>query len=95
MQWMITYGLRPEGAWRKYDQNVAGVLSAFADWTPPEGVELVAFVHRADGKGAGRSSNRMTSPGPARSSPSTWRSTPPRSSRCSRLGRWRREWVPG
>lgn len=51
MQWMITYGLRPEGTWRSYDENVAGLLAAFANWTPPDGVEIVTFVHRADGKG--------------------------------------------
>jgi hypothetical protein len=51
MQWMITYGLRPESSWRDYDGNVAGLLACFADWTPPEGVEIVTFVHRADAKG--------------------------------------------
>ena len=51
MQWMITYGLRPEGTWRGYDDNVAGLLATFASWTPPDGVEIVAFVHRADAKG--------------------------------------------
>lgn len=51
MKWMITYGLRPEGAWRSYDDNVNGLLSTFAKWAPPEGVEILAFVHRADGKG--------------------------------------------
>lgn len=51
MQWMITYGLRPEATWRGYDENVAGLLAAFVDWSPPEGVDLVAFVHRADAKG--------------------------------------------
>jgi hypothetical protein len=51
MEWMITYGLRPEGTWRGYDDNVAGMLAAFADWAPPEGVEIVTFVHRADAKG--------------------------------------------
>ena len=51
MQWMITYGLRPEGTWRGYDDNIAGLLGTFADWAPPDGVEIVAFVHRADAKG--------------------------------------------
>ena len=51
MQWMITYCLRPEGSWRGYDDNVAGLLGTFAEWTPPEGVEIVTFVHRADAKG--------------------------------------------
>jgi hypothetical protein len=51
MQWMITYGLRPEGTWRGYDDNVAGLLAAFSAWKPPDGVEMVAFVHRADAKG--------------------------------------------
>jgi len=51
MQWMITYGLRPEGTWRGYDENVAGLLATFADWKPPAGVEIVSFVHRADAKG--------------------------------------------
>ena len=51
MQWMITYALRPEGSWRGYDDNVAGLLATFAEWTPPEGVEIVTFVHRADAKG--------------------------------------------
>ena len=51
MQWMITYGLRPEGTWRGYDDNVAGMLATFADWAPPDGVEIVTFVHRADAKG--------------------------------------------
>ena len=48
MQWMITYGLRPEGTWRGYDDNLAGLLATFADWTPPEGVEIVMFVHREE-----------------------------------------------
>ena len=51
MQWMITYGLRPEGTWRGYDENVAGLLATFADWKPPAGVDIVSFVHRADAKG--------------------------------------------
>jgi hypothetical protein len=51
MKWMITYGLRPEGAWRSYDENVGGLLATFANWEPPEGVEILSFVHRADGKG--------------------------------------------
>lgn len=51
MQWMITYGLRPEGTWRGYDENVAGLLETFAKWAPPDGVEIVTFVHRADAKG--------------------------------------------
>lgn len=51
MKWMITYGLRPEGAWRTYDENVEGLLTAFSKWQPPDGVEILAFVHRADGKG--------------------------------------------
>jgi hypothetical protein len=51
MQWMITYGLRPESTWRGYDENAAGLLATFAKWAPPDGVEIVAFVHRADAKG--------------------------------------------
>ncbi len=51
MQWMITYSLRPEGTWRGYDDNIAGVLAAFAIWAPPDGVEMLTFVHRADAKG--------------------------------------------
>jgi hypothetical protein len=51
MQWMITYGLRPEQTWRGYDDNVAGLLAMFAGWKPPDGVEIVDFVHRADAKG--------------------------------------------
>jgi hypothetical protein len=51
MQWMITYGCRPEGTWRGYDDNVAGLLTTFANWTPPDGVEISTFVHRADAKG--------------------------------------------
>lgn len=51
MQWMITHGLRPEGTWRGYDDDVAGLLATFAGWVPPDGVEIVAFVHRADAKG--------------------------------------------
>lgn len=51
MQWMITYGLRPEGTWRGYDDNLAGLLALFGEWTPPEGVEILTFVHRADAKG--------------------------------------------
>lgn len=51
MQWMITYGLRAEGTWRGYDDNIAGLLTAFANWAPPDGVEMLAFVHRADAKG--------------------------------------------
>ncbi len=51
MQWMITYGLRPETTWRGYDDNMAGLWAAFDGWKPPDGVEILAFVHRADAKG--------------------------------------------
>lgn len=51
MKWMISYGLRPEGAWRAYDENIEGLLNTFKKWAPPDGVDILAFVHRADGKG--------------------------------------------
>ena len=50
MKWMITYGLRPERTWRGFDDNVAGLLAMFENWVPPDGVEVLAYVHRADGK---------------------------------------------
>ena len=45
MQWMITYGLRPESTWRGYDENAAGLLATFAKWAPPDGVEIVATIY--------------------------------------------------
>jgi hypothetical protein len=51
MKWMITYALRPEGTWRSYDENIEGLANTFANWKPPEGVQLLSLLHRADGKG--------------------------------------------